>query len=78
MTFYKVISEYKVITPLLDLPIFLKVLSSLKENGFVRGPRGGSNQSADQSYMQQYNMYSNVWPVIKACLVAGLYPNIAR
>jgi len=28
--------------------------------------------------MQQYNVNSTKWPVVKACLVAGLYPNLAR
>jgi len=47
-----------------------QVLASLKDNGFLKA-RGNNN-------LQPYNVNSANWSVVKACLVAGLYPNIAR
>ncbi|XP_026676469.1 3'-5' RNA helicase YTHDC2-like [Diaphorina citri] len=47
-----------------------QLLSQLRASGFVK-PRGTSD-------MKDLNTNSEYWPVIKACLVAGLYPNLVR
>jgi len=53
-----------------------QVMSSLKQAGFVRAKAGGYHGSTSTDAV--YNTNSSNWSVIKACLVAGLYPNLAR
>ncbi|KAL1448823.1 hypothetical protein WDU94_000080 [Cyamophila willieti] len=47
-----------------------QLLSQLRASGYVK-PRGASD-------MKDLNTNSEYWPVIKGCLVAGLYPNLVR
>lgn len=47
-----------------------QLLSQLRAAGFVR-PRGAAD-------LRDLNRNSDSWAVVKACLVAGLYPNLAR
>lgn len=51
-----------------------QVLNHLKKSGFMKAKTGGYNSNT----YNQYNCNSNNWSIVKACLVAGLYPNVAR
>merc|ERR1719318_1086705 len=47
-----------------------QVLGQLRASGFVRSRGSGD--------IRDLNSNSENWAVVKACLVAGLYPNLAR
>ena len=44
---------------------------------FVELLRGAGLLDHDDA-MQRANRHSSEWPVVKACLAAGLYPNLVR
>ncbi|XP_058459570.1 3'-5' RNA helicase YTHDC2-like isoform X2 [Malaya genurostris] len=47
-----------------------KILGHLRSVGLVKSYGSGN--------IQDINQYSDSWAVVKACLVAGLYPNVCR
>lgn len=47
-----------------------KILGHLRSIGLVKSYGAGN--------IQDLNQYSDSWAVVKACLVAGLYPNVCR
>jgi len=52
-----------------------QVLSALKQSGLVKAKAGGYNSGTN---FDTFNNNSDNWSLVKACIIAGLYPNIAR
>ena len=48
-----------------------QVLAQLRASGFVKSQRGTGD-------IRDINSNSENWPLVKACFVPGLYPNIVR
>ena len=55
--------------------IWWQVLSALKQSGLVKAKAGGYNSGTN---FDTFNNNSDNWSLVKACIIAGLYPNIAR